>query len=515
MNIETQPRQDAEVRLAPTRELPPAAIAGSPSPGDASSTPAQLALEYLTGAAVFFVVTMAAFAFHTTFSAVAFVYFLIIVVAALRWGIWEATALSLASVLSLDYYFTQPLFSLRVTATSDWTALMAFEVAGLIVSRLSAQAQHHALVADRERRNIQKLYNLACQILLLDSQSPAGDQIAEFVRTAIGVDSVAVFDFAKAQVYCAGTPDPNLERVVRSTWIDGQEHSDPLVHEWSRMLRVGDKGTGAIAVRAQNLNPLVADAVASIAAVALARSRSLEQETRAEAARQSEHLRAAVLDALAHAFKTPLTVIRAVSTGLLEAGSLNPQQSELVSLIDDESAQLNELATRLLQTARLEGAAIPERHGHCDIVQVARQTLDGFSKARQNRVLKFSSAVAAAEVSASAELVSTALSQLIDNAIKYSRPASAIELSVTKGQAETVAAVHNMGPAICAADRERIFERFYRGSGTEHRAPGTGLGLSIAKKVAESHQGRIWVVSGETSGTTFFFALPSNKGNSK
>ena len=249
--------------------------------------------------------------------------------------------------------------------------------------------------------------------------------------------------------------------------------------------------------------------------MALARSRSLEQETRAEAARQSEHLRAAVLDALAHAFKTPLTVIRAVSTGLLEAGSLNPQQSELVSLIDDESAQLNELATRLLQTARLEGAAIPERHGHCDIVQVARQTLDGFSKARQNRVLKFSSAVAAAEVSASAELVSTALSQLIDNAIKYSRPASAIELSVTKGQAETVVAVHNMGPAICAADRERIFERFYRGSGTEHRAPGTGLGLSIAKKVAESHQGRIWVVSGETSGTTFFFALPSNKGNSK
>jgi two-component system sensor histidine kinase KdpD len=71
-----------------------------------------------------------------------------------------------------------------------------------------------------------------------------------------------------------------------------------------------------------------------------------------------------------------------------------------------------------------------------------------------------------------------------------------------------VIGVHNEGPAIAPADRERIFERFYRTEESRHRASGTGLGLSIARKAAEAHGGRTWVVSEEGAGTTFFFALP-------
>ncbi len=513
MNTATQPEQ-ADALIEPTLEAWFNDQAELTAP---ELRPAgwRRGFEYAAAVVIFMLITTAAYKIHTTFSTLSFVYFLIIVLAALRWGIWEATALSIAAVGCLDYYFTAPLFSLRVTNSSDWTALLAFEVAGLIVSRLSAQAQHNARVADSERRNIEKLYNLSRQILSLDSQSPAGEQIAEFVRTTIRVESVAVFDFAKARVYCAGDTDPQLQKLVRTTWIDLQDRSDPALRHWSRMLRVGNRSTGAIALRARTLNPLVVDAIASIAAVALARSCSLEQETRAEAERQSEHLRAAVLDALAHAFKTPLTVIRAVSSGLLEAGSLGAQQAELVSLIDDESTQLNELATRLLQTARLEGSAIPERRGHCDLVQVARRVVDSFAKAAQGRKINFATVVASSEVSAGADLVTTALSQIVDNAIKYSWPGSEIDIAVSRGKSETVVSFHNAGPAIAAADRARIFERFYRGSGTEHCAPGTGLGLSIAKKVAESHQGRIWVASGEKSGTTFFFALPNPQVNSQ
>ena len=512
VNTGTQFRQEAESYSAPPAATPfhDAAQSGA---SESTLTRGHLALEHAGGVAASVLITIAAYRLHATFSTLSFAYFLIIVLAALRWGIREATVLSIAATGCLDYYFTPPLFSLRVTHGSDWTALLAFEAAGLIVSRLSTRAHRHARVANRERRNIEKLYNLSRQILLLDSHAPAGEQIAEFVRVAIGAESVAVFDFSEARVYCAGVPDPQLEKLVRTTWIDAQHRSEPASHHWSRLLRTGDRSTGAIALQAKTLNPLVVDAIASIAAVALARSRSLEQETRAEAARQSEHLRGAVLDALAHAFKTPLTVIRAVSSGLLEAGSLDPQQAELVSLIDDESAQLNELATRLLQTARLEGTTIPERHGRCDIVQVTRQVLDAFAKAAQGRKISFSTVVASSEVSGGADLVATALSQIVDNAIKYSWPGSEIAVGVTKGKSETVVAFHNLGPAIGPADRERIFERFYRGSGTEYCAPGTGLGLSIAKKVAESHQGRIWVVSGEKSGTTFFFALPNPEGS--
>jgi two-component system sensor histidine kinase KdpD len=110
-------------------------------------------------------------------------------------------------------------------------------------------------------------------------------------------------------------------------------------------------------------------------------------------------------------------------------------------------------------------------------------------------------------------LIVTALRQLVDNAIKYSDPGTAITISAeaagVPGKREILIAVHNEGPAIRAEDRERIFDRFYRSPGTEHRAAGTGLGLSITKKIAEAHQGRVWVGdAGEAKGATFFFALP-------
>jgi two-component system sensor histidine kinase KdpD len=112
------------------------------------------------------------------------------------------------------------------------------------------------------------------------------------------------------------------------------------------------------------------------------------------------------------------------------------------------------------------------------------------------------------EVYGDHKILATALEQFIDNAAKYSTPGSPISVTAEENLGEIVFAVHNEGPPIRPADRERIFERFYRAEESRHRASGTGLGLSIAKKAAEAHGGRTWVVSDEGTGTTFFFALP-------
>jgi two-component system sensor histidine kinase KdpD len=282
---------------------------------------------------------------------------------------------------------------------------------------------------------------------------------------------------------------------------------------WSRVLRLGHKGTGAIALRADHLSPIVADAIASIAAIALERSRSLEKETRAEAARQSEQLRTAVLDALAHAFKTPLTTILAASSGLLEAGTLNAQEAELVTLIDDQSVVLNDLTTRLLQTARLEGAEIHLRREECSLGELIDEVVEPFRAQFGTRPARILVPDREVPISGDSHLIITALRQLVDNAIKYSDPGTAITISAAGSgepdDGEILISVHNDGPAIRPEDRERIFDRFYRSPGTEHRAAGTGLGLSITKKIAEAHQGRVWTASGE-KGATFFFALPLN-----
>lgn len=499
------PESGAGVLLAPG---PPARVESRTplTEGAPGRTRVARTAECLAAILTVFIVSLGAFQLHFSLPVAAFVFFLVIVVTALRLGFWEATVTSVVAFGCLDYFFTLPLFSFR-TDPASWTALSAFECAALVVSRLSAQVQHQARIANRQRNNMEQLYELARNILLVDRHEPVGPQIAMFIQQAVQVEAVALFDSASTQVHGAGTTSSQLELAARAAWVTDKNEDNGVENTWSRVLRIGYKGIGAIALRANDMSPIVADAIASIAAIALERSRSLEKETRAEAARQSEQLRTAVLDALAHAFKTPLTTILAASSGLLEAGSLSPQQAELVTLIDDQSVVLNDLTTRLLQTARLEGAAIHLHREECSVGELFEDVLAPFQAQLERRRIRLMLPQKDLPVSGDSGLIATALRQLVDNAIKYSDPGSAITIAGEAVNNDFLISVHNEGIPIRPEDRERIFERFYRSPGTEHRAPGTGLGLSIAKKIAEAHSGRVWVDS-DQRGTTFYFSLP-------
>jgi signal transduction histidine kinase len=106
------------------------------------------------------------------------------------------------------------------------------------------------------------------------------------------------------------------------------------------------------------------------------------------------------------------------------------------------------------------------------------------------------------------------LTQYIDNACKYSVYGTVITIRAAQLMNEVIFSVHSFGPVIPMADRERIFDRYYRSSSHADRASGTGIGLSVAKRVALIHSGYVWVTSDENEGTTFFAAVPieSQKG---
>ena len=106
------------------------------------------------------------------------------------------------------------------------------------------------------------------------------------------------------------------------------------------------------------------------------------------------------------------------------------------------------------------------------------------------------------------QLMVTLLTQYIDNACKYSMFGTTITIRVMASKAEAIFSVHSYGPVIPMADRERIFDRYYRSSTYSNRAPGTGIGLSVAKRAAQIHGGYVWVTSDEQEGTTFFAAIP-------
>jgi signal transduction histidine kinase len=105
-----------------------------------------------------------------------------------------------------------------------------------------------------------------------------------------------------------------------------------------------------------------------------------------------------------------------------------------------------------------------------------------------------------------------ALVQFLDNAAKYSFADRSVKVSAWESHSEVMISVHNYGPAIPISDRDRIFQRFYRGEGSKTMAAGTGIGLSTVKMAAEAHHGHVWVISDADDGTTFFLALPQHDG---
>jgi two-component system sensor histidine kinase KdpD len=445
---------------------------------------------------------------HVNFSTTGFLDLLIVVLVAMMSGFWEATITSLVALTCLNYFFVPPVYTFYVADPQNWVALITFESTALLVSRLSIQREKQARTAILERRRMERLYELSRRTLLMNPQQSPGSQIVTQIRDVVEVDAVALFDAARAHVDTAGADCPELEALARSTYLQdrNEDHADLVT--WQRVLRPGTSSIGAIVLRGINLSPLLADSIASLTAIALERARAFEKQSHAEAARQSEQLRTAVLDALAHAFKTPLTAIRTASSGLLEAGHLDPAQVDLVTLIDEESDKLNVLSTRLLQTARLEASETKLRKETVLIPQLIDEILTKHSDQLGGRPTQVSIANQRCATYGDRELLGTAIMQFIDNAAKYSTPGSPIAIAVDDRDGEILISVHNEGSKVRAEDRERIFERFYRSPGSNHRAPGTGLGLSITKEAAQVHRGRAWVKSEVGQGTTFFLALP-------
>jgi two-component system sensor histidine kinase KdpD len=263
------------------------------------------------------------------------------------------------------------------------------------------------------------------------------------------------------------------------------------------------------------LSPLAIDGLAALAAIAMERCQAYEKEERAETAVEREHLRGAVLDALAHEIKTPLTAVQTASAGLMELGGLTAPQSELASLIDDGAARLNELCTRLLKAARLEPKPAALKTADVMIGDVFSEVMRDAANENGDPRIQIAPEAGALSVCADRGLLAMILAQFIDNARKYSTPGTPIGIAAREGRAETLISVHNFGPVIPIEDRERIFERFYRSPSLKDSIAGTGIGLSVVRKAAEAHRGHVWVISDEREGTTFFLSLPNGPDQSK
>lgn len=437
---------------------------------------------------------------------------LLVVLVTLRWGLLSASAVSVVAVLGLDYLFIPPIYKFSVSAPADWISLFTFESTALLVSFLSAKVRSHAADAEVQRSRTAMLYELSQAILLIDRQQSRGAGLAEAIRQTATAEKVYVWDVYTVEPKSSDPAGDRDRQLAIDTYRAGTGTDDYDAGLSTRVLRIGATSIGALVLRGWTVDPSAADAVASLAAVAVERARSLEREARAEAARETEQLRAAVLDGLAHGFKTPLTAILTGSSGLLAIGGLSGGQAELVSLIDHEARNLNDLTSRLLRTAALDSQKFRlnvTRFGVRDLLD----DVVASEKASVRDLIAISLDPMVDEMMGDWNLIRLALSQLIDNAAKYSEVGSTIEIGARQEGSEMVIKVENTGPAIPQKEREKIFERFYRGSDAVHGPAGTGLGLAVVKKIAEAHHGSATVEC--AGGKTVFFLTLHNAGRNE
>lgn len=455
--------------------------------------------------------TGSALLLHWDLATVVPLYFLSIVLLALYWGFWQATVVSAAAVLCECYFFIPPAFSFDVADTQGYLSLIVFEFSALLVSRLSAREQRNARDADAQRRSMGMLYELSRRTQQLDLHQPPGYQLLQLIRELFAVEAVAIFDADLDTIDVFGSFPLDAKEMARNTcYFEVNQDYDDLDF-FRRVLRLGTVPIGALLI-AGRLNPLTVDAIASLVSITFDRYRSFASETKAAAAHQSEQLRTTVLDGLAHAFKTPLTAIRTASSGLIELGDLKPTHADLAALIDEQAVLLNNLTSRLLQTARLDAGQVSLKKQTVAIADLIEEVAAERSDKLGDHSLQISISDKSLAARGDRELLAAIVTQFVDNAAKYSTPGSSIKISAEESASDVLIAVHNQGPLIRQQDRERIFERFYRCPETKNRAPGTGIGLSIAKKAAEVHNGHVWVISDEQEGTTFFLSILGSKG---
>jgi two-component system, OmpR family, sensor histidine kinase KdpD len=439
------------------------------------------------------------------------VYLFVTLAIADKAGFVEASIVSVVATLSLEYYFAPPLFSFRVDRPDNWTALATFEGISLVVSRLSHQARRHKFMLERQSIEHKALYELCRDILLLDWKQSPERQLCSLIKRSFPLQGVALWNAYEDALSCFGET-PNAQDVTKAVYFNERNYDDVSNHTSFRVLRFGTRVVGALTLYGHSIDSLSINSIASVTAMAIERTRSLAVEMNVEAERHSEQLRSALLDGLAHAFKTPLATITLSSSGLLAAEDLSARQASLVDLINREATGLSRLTTRLLRTSRLETSRIVLHENVIDVRALIQGALDECAFQLLCRHVDVSIAPKITKVRCDAQLLTMALVQILDNAAKYSPQDSLVLISADRSESNAVLRIHNQGSYIPPVERNSVFRRFYRSPSVEHRAPGTGLGLSIARKAVEAHGGKISIESDVQTGTTFVITIPAATG---
>lgn len=476
----------------------------------------------LAGRAFGFAVSLAVVASITFFyrhilsvnqTTVALTFLLAILAVSAVWGMIVSVFMSVASMLAFNYFFLPPVGTLTIADPQNWVALFAFLVTSIMGSQLSARIRKEADEAHLRRREIERLYRFSQKLLGEGNVIQLMNAIPNYVVESFEGGAAELFLPQKDKFYRSGFGAAHFdEEMMKTVFLRDEATIDVQQSLYFIPVRLGVRPIASLGISGSRLSRQTLDAVGSLVAIAIERARAVEQLGQTEAERQGERLKSALLDSIAHDFRTLLTSIKAAVTSLLTPAEPKREQNrELLTIIDEECDRLNRLVEEAAEMSRLEAGEVELDLEPTPIGEIIQAALEHCKTTLAGRSVQVIVSPDLPPVRADLTRVKEALVHLVDNANLYSPKDQPITISAELAGDSVTTSVADRGAGIDDFEQAMIFDKFYRGKDQRYLVRGTGMGLPIAKAIISAHRGTISVTSQLNHGSVFSFTLPVDR----
>lgn len=462
---------------------------------------------------------------------IATLYLLAILVSAVRHGPRPAVAISLISAASMNFFFTEPRYTLSMDRYQDALTLGVFLIVAILMGRLGGQLRSQMEALRKTARRNANLNEFARRVAGALDRSDVAAAVVEHVQATLDLPCIALLEAPVDAIRPAARrgigPDYQFREADRAAAHWCWEHRQSAGYSTQTLptsqwlfvpLAVTERITGLLGLHLQERRRppssgqrRLLDAIADQAAVALERVRLAAELEERRVSSQGEELRAALLSSVSHDLRTPLSAILGAATSLqtqqerLSTGD----RAELLDTVIEEAERLNRFVQNLLDMTRLGYGKLEARRDWCDLRDLAGRAALRLRRQLAGRALTITAADDLPLAWADAVLLEQALVNVLDNATRYSPAGAPIELALAASADALTLRVRDHGPGIAAGDREKVFDMFYRVQAQDRSPPGTGLGLAICRGLLAAQDGSVRALApAEGSGALIELRLP-------
>jgi two-component system sensor histidine kinase KdpD len=418
-------------------------------------------------------------------------YLLAVLAIAIRRGQLAALITAVLSVLTLNYLYIQPRHQLTIAHSSDVVELVVLLIAAVVVGRLAAVARDRAAVAESRARLAAAREREAKLVAEVASAILAGESVGAQLET-IGRRVALATAAGRARVVLEPVPAPCADEITVPLHARAGNAWLYLTHDVAWDHEAVER---------------VADSIGRLIDVAVERERVSDRAAESEAARRAEVAKTAILHAISHDLRSPLTAITTAGSAL-GIGVTEAERLELVEVIETESARLAKLVDDLLDLSRIESGAVAPQADWCDLHDVVASAAAHSGE----HPIEFALPAELPLVRADAAQLERVFSNLIENAIKFSPLDAPVRITGGASAGRVAVRVADRGSGIPRRYRAQVFEPFFRGreggAGAAGTPAGSGLGLAICRGFVEANGGRIVLQTGRDTGTTFTVSFP-------